>query len=273
MIVFPNAKINIGLNVVSKRNDGYHNIETVFYPVKLFDALEFVISEKTELSTTGIKIDGNTDDNLILKAYRILKKDFNLPEIKFHLHKIIPLGAGLGGGSSDAAFTLKTLNSFFNLGISAEKLKYYAALIGADCPFFIENKPAFATGKGNELVSINIDLSQYEIVILKPPAMVSTAEAYKNISSVKPDFDLRNLCCLPIENWKETVVNDFEKYIFKAFPVIKELKEKLYETGAVYASMSGSGSAVYGIFHHLPVNFEKFIPEGILIYHSKSPIS
>ena len=264
MIVFPNAKVNIGLNVVSKRNDGYHNIETVFYPIKLYDVLEFVVSEKTELSTTGIKIDGNTDDNLILKAYRILKKDFNLPEIKFHLHKIIPFGAGLGGGSSDAAFTLKALNSFFNLGISVEKLKDYAALTGADCTFFIENKPAFASGTGNKLEPIKLDLTQYETVVLFPPVVVSTYEAYKNIFSAKPDFDLRNLCRLPIENWKETVVNDFEKYVFRVFPVVKELKEKLYETGAVYASMSGSGSTVYGIFRHLPVNFEKLIPKGIL---------
>ena len=253
MIVFPNAKINIGLNVVSKRNDGYHNIETVFYPIKLSDALEFVVSEKTELSTTGIKIEGNTDDNLILKAYRILKKDFNLPEIKFHLHKIIPFGAGLGGGSSDAAFTLKALNSFFNLSISIEKLKYYAAQIGADCPFFIENKPAFASGTGDQLTPINIDLSQYKTVILFPPVTVSTADAYKSILPEKPDFDLRNLCSLPIEKWKETVFNDFEKYVFRIFPIVKELKEKLYEAGALYASMSGSGSAVYGIFSNLPI--------------------
>jgi len=234
--------------VVSKRNDGYHNIETVFYPVKLFDALEFVISEKTELSTTGIKIEGNTNDNLILKAYRILKKDFNLPEIKFHLHKNIPLGAGLGGGSSDAAFTFKALNSFFNLGISTEKLKDYAALTGSDCPFFIENKPAKASETGNKLMPVNIDLTQYEIVILKPPVAISTAEAYKNITPALPDFDLQDLCNLPIENWKKTVVNDFEKYVFKVFPEVRKLKEKLYEAGAIYASMSGSGTAVYGVF-------------------------
>ena len=259
MIVFPNAKINIGLHVVSKRNDGYHNIETVFYPVKMYDVLEFVISEKTELSTTGIKIDGNTDDNLILKAYRILKTDFNIPEIKFHLHKVIPLGAGLGGGSSDAAFTLKALNSFLNLSISTEKLKYYAALIGADCPFFIDNKPAFANETGNKLSPINIDLTQYKIVILSPPVMVNTAEAYKNIVSAKPDFDLQNLCHLPVESWKETIVNDFEKYVFRVFPVVKDLKEKLYEAGAIYASMSGSGSTVYGVFRHIPTNLSNYI--------------
>lgn len=266
MIVFPNAKINIGLNVVSKRSDGYHNIETVFYPIKLYDVLEFVVSEKTELSITGIKIDGYTDNNLILKAYRILKKDFNLPEIKFHLHKIIPLCAGLGGGSSDAAFTLKALNSFFNLGIPVEKLKDYAALAGADCPFFIENKPAFATETGNKLAHVNIDLTQYETVVLKPPVEVTTFDAYKNISPAEPDFSLQRLCSLPIEKWKETIVNDFEKYVFRVFPVVRELKEKLYEAGAIYASMSGSGSSVYGIFNRLPVNFEEFIPKGILIY-------
>ncbi|MDR2910919.1 MAG: 4-(cytidine 5'-diphospho)-2-C-methyl-D-erythritol kinase [Bacteroidales bacterium] len=266
MIVFPNAKINIGLNVVSKRCDGYHNIETVFYPLKLYDVLEFVVAEKTELSVTGIKIDENPDNNLVLKAYRVLKKHFNLPEIKFHLQKNIPFCAGLGGGSSDAAFTLKALNLFLNLGISEEKLKDYATMAGADCPFFIENKPAFATETGNKLTPVNIELAQYKIVILKPPVEVSTLNAYKNISPVKPDFNLKNLCNLPVEKWKETVTNDFEKYVFRVFPVVRELKEKLYEAGALYASMSGSGSAVYGIFSRLPVNFEKLIPKGILIY-------
>jgi 4-diphosphocytidyl-2-C-methyl-D-erythritol kinase len=266
MIVFPNAKINIGLNVVSKRSDGYHNIETVFYPLKLYDVLEFVAAEKTELSATGIPIDETPDNNLILKAYRILKKDFKLPEIRFHLQKNIPLCAGLGGGSSDAAFTLKALNLFFKLGISEDKLKDYAAMAGADCPFFIENKPAFATETGNKLTPVNIELAQYETVILKPPVNVSTFDAYKNISPVKPDFNLKNLCNLPIDKWKETVTNDFEKYVFRAFPVVRELKEKLYESGALYASMSGSGSAVYGIFSRLPVNLERLIPRGVVIY-------
>ncbi len=266
MIVFPNAKINIGLNVVSKRCDGYHDIATVFYPVKLYDILEFAVAEKTELSATGITLGEHTDSNLVLKAYHILKHDFNLPEIKFHLHKNIPLCAGLGGGSSDAAYTLKALNSFFNLGITSEKLQDYAAILGADCPFFIDNQPAFATETGNRLTPLNIDLNQYETVILKPPVSVSTAEAYKNISPKKPDFCLKDLCHLPIEQWKNIVHNDFEPYVFSAFPIVGELKEMLYNMGALYASMSGSGSAVYGIFHRLPVNFDSLVPDDILIY-------
>jgi 4-diphosphocytidyl-2-C-methyl-D-erythritol kinase len=266
MIVFPNAKINIGLNVVSKRADGYHNIETIFYPVKLADALEFAESDKTELSISGIVIDGNSDNNLIFKAYRLLKNDFRLPELKFHLHKVIPFGAGLGGGSSDAAFMLKALNSFFNLNIPSEKLKIYAAKIGADCPFFINNKPTFATGIGDQLTSVNIDLSEYEILIVKPPVSISTPDAYKNIVPSKPNFDLQKIINLPVENWKDNIVNDFEKYVFQTLPEVKVLKEKLYDMGAVFASMSGSGSAVYGIFRHLPVNYDKYIQKSILIY-------
>ncbi len=266
MIVFPNAKINLGLHVVSKRPDGYHNLETVFYPVKLADALEMAEADEPGISFSGININGPASENLILKAYHFLKDDFDLPPVKFHLHKVIPFGAGLGGGSSDAAFTLKMLNDYFKLGLNAEGLKNYAAKIGADCSFFIDNKPAFAEGIGDKLVPFQIDLSNFHIVILKPDISVGTPEAYRNIVPAAPQFSLKEMANLPPDKWKSHVVNDFEKNIFPQYPEIKELKEILYQTGAVYASMSGSGSAVYGIFRHLPTNFDQSIPKGVLIY-------
>jgi 4-diphosphocytidyl-2-C-methyl-D-erythritol kinase len=266
MIVFPNAKINIGLNVVSKREDGYHNLETIFFPVKLADALEFVEAEEIKLTTSGIKIDSTAEQNLVLKAYHLLRTDYNLPPIHFHLHKVIPFGAGLGGGSSDAAFTLKTLNEFYNLGLTLEKLENYAAQIGADCPFFLHNKPTFATGIGNRFHEIELELSGYEIVILKPDISVSTPEAYKNVIPRNPKFRLPEIVKKPVEDWKNLIVNDFENSVFPLYPQIAELKQFLYKMGAGFASMSGSGSAVYGIFHHLPANLEKKIPEGILLY-------
>ena len=266
MIVFPNAKINIGLHVVSKRSDGYHNLETVFYPVKLSDALEMAESKEDKLTVSGISVEGNPEENLVMKALHLVKKDFELPPVQLHLHKIIPFGAGLGGGSSDAAFTLKMLNDYFSLHLKNEELKGYATQLGADCSFFIENKPAFATGTGDQLQPVDLDLSKYQVVVLKPDFSVSTPEAYKNIIPQKPDFMLADLPHLPSEEWKDTVVNDFEKSIFPKYPEIEKLKEKLYELGAVYASMSGSGSAVFGLFRHLPTDFDNFIPEGIFIY-------
>uniref|UniRef100_UPI003216B805 4-(cytidine 5'-diphospho)-2-C-methyl-D-erythritol kinase n=1 Tax=uncultured Draconibacterium sp. TaxID=1573823 RepID=UPI003216B805 len=266
MITFPNAKINIGLNVVSKRPDGYHNLETIFYPVKLADALEMVESDKTEFSSSGIEIDGKAENNLVFKAYQLLQKEYDLPPVKLHLHKVVPFGAGLGGGSADAAFTLKMLNSYFDLNISTEKLENYAAQIGADCPFFIQNKPTFASGIGDQFESVSLDLSAFEIVIVKPNVSVSTPEAYQNIIPASAGFNLKELKKLPVEDWKHVVKNDFEKSVFPNFPEIEKLKNKLYDLGAVYASMSGSGSAVFGIFRHLPTNFDKYLPKGIFIY-------
>jgi len=266
MISFPNAKINIGLNVVEKRLDGYHNLETVFYPVKLRDALEIVKSDKTGFSASGITIDGDPELNLVMKAYRLLQKDFELSTVKIHLHKVIPFGAGLGGGSADAAFALKMLNDMFGLGLSTEKLEIYASKLGADCPFFIQNKPIFAHGIGDQFREIQLDLSGYEIVIVKPPLSVSTAEAYRNIQPKKADFDLKRITELSIEEWKEVVKNDFEASVFPGYPEIKVIKQKLYDAGAVYASMSGSGSAVFGIFRHLPVDLASFLPKQLFIY-------
>lgn len=266
MIVFPNAKINIGLNVVSKREDGYHNLETIFFPLKLADALEFVESEETKLTTSGIPIEGLPGQNLILKAYHLLQADFNLPPLHFHLHKVIPFGAGLGGGSSDAAFTLKMLNELYKLGLTYQNLESYAAKIGADCPFFIQNKPTFATGIGDKFHDIEINLSDYEIVILKPNISVSTVEAYKNVIPRNPKFRLTEIIKTPVSDWKNMIINDFEKSVFQKHPQIGELKQLLYDSGAGFASMSGSGSAVFGIFRSLPANLDKIIPEGILLY-------
>jgi len=268
MIVFPNAKINIGLHVVAKRPDGYHNLETVFYPVKLSDALEMAESREPKLTTSGIEVDGPPENNLVLKAWQLLSNDFDLPPVHFHLHKNIPFGAGLGGGSADAAFTLKMLNDYFLLHLKNEELKRYAAQLGADCPFFIENKPAFATGAGDELQTIDLDLSEYKIVILKPGISVSTPEAYKNIQPKSPDFTLAHLPQLPLDEWKDTVINDFEKSVFPKYPEIKHLKEKLYELGAVYAAMSGSGSAVYGIFTKVSNELKKEASKDCSVYIS-----
>jgi 4-diphosphocytidyl-2-C-methyl-D-erythritol kinase len=264
MIVFPNAKINIGLHVVSKRPDGYHNLETIFYPVQLSDALEMAEAKETRISFSGLPVDGPSEQNLVLKAYHLFKNEFDLPPVQFHLHKKIPAGAGLGGGSSDAAFTLKMLNDFFQLRLNSEQLKNYAAKLGADCPFFIENKPAFATGIGDQLSPVKIDLSDYRIVILKPDVSVSTADAYKNIIPAQPEINLQNLAELPVAEWENVVVNDFEKSVFPLFPEIEKWKKKLYELGAEFASMSGSGSAVFGLFRRLPTDFDKTIPQGIL---------
>jgi 4-diphosphocytidyl-2-C-methyl-D-erythritol kinase len=264
MIVFPNAKINIGLHVVSKRPDGYHNLETVFYPVPLSDALEMAETGQEGIQLSGIPVEGAQDDNLVLKAYRLLKNEFGLPPVQFHLHKVIPTGAGLGGGSSDAAFTLKMLNDYFSLGLTPEELSTFAVQIGADCTFFINNKPSFATGIGNILTPVDLDLSGYKILILKPEVAVSTADAYKNMISTQPAFHLPDLLKLPPEQWKGKVVNDFEKSIFPHFPEVENWKKKLYDLGALYASMSGSGSAVFGIFSHLPADFSLKIPNSIL---------
>lgn len=252
--------------MVSKREDGYHNLETIFYPAKLADALEIVESDKTEFSASGTKIDGKLENNLVFKAYQILQRDFDLPPVKMHLHKVIPFGAGLGGGSADAAFTLKMLNDFFKLEICTEKLERYAARIGADCSFFIQNKSTFAHGIGDQFKPINLDLSAFKIVIVKPSFSVSTPEAYRNIIPGQPQFNLRNIESLPIEDWRNVVKNDFEKSVFPQYSEIETLKNKLYELGAIYSSMSGSGSSVFAIFRHLPVDLDKYLPKGIFIY-------
>ncbi|MDR0725819.1 MAG: 4-(cytidine 5'-diphospho)-2-C-methyl-D-erythritol kinase [Prevotellaceae bacterium] len=252
MISFPCAKINLGLNVISKRDDGYHNIETVFFPVTgLTDVLEIVESDRFSFTQTGIHIDSPTEDNLCVKAFRILEKDYSLPPVSIYLHKVIPPGAGLGGGSSDAAFTLTALNKIFGLGISHERLKSYAAMLGSDCAFFIDNIPSKASGRGELLEPVEIDISGLYIKIVTPDIHVSTKEAYTNITPHIPEISITEIIKLPVEQWKDKLHNDFEKSIFPLHPTIAEIKEKMYEQGAVYSSMSGSGAAVFGLLPHI----------------------
>ena len=250
MITFPNAKINIGLNITKKRTDGFHNIETVFYPIGLSDILEINESnDELKFSNTGLIIEnGNLESNLCYKAYEILRKDFSIPEINIHLHKIIPFGSGLGGGSSNASFTLKSINSIFKLNLTEDVLLKYAEQIGSDCPIFIHNKPAYAVEKGNTLTPITLNFNGYYLILVHPGIHINTGIAYSKSNPHKPEENLLDLIKLPIEDWKGKIKNDFEDVIFKSHPEIKEIKEKLYDSGAIYASMSGSGSSVYGIF-------------------------
>ena len=252
MITYPNAKINLGLNIVEKRPDGYHNLETVFYPINLQDAIEVTKLEGDEdyhLKISGVQIEGSADNNLVVKAYRLLKKDFpNIGGIDIHMFKHIPTGAGLGGGSADAAFMIKLLNDKFKLNLSIEKMEEYAAILGADCAFFIQNKPVFASGIGNIFEPINLSLKGYYIVLVKPDIFVSTKDAFANISPQKPQQSLKEIIRMPIETWRATMKNDFEDSVFQKFPEIAAIKDKLYDMGAIYAAMSGSGSSVFGIF-------------------------
>lgn len=253
MVAFPNCKINIGLNITDKRNDGYHDLETVFYPIPLKDAVEIIESENiqpdVQFSLSGIPVKGDVEKNLCVKAYHLLKKDFpDIHPVQIHLHKAVPMGAGLGGGSADGAFTLKLLNKKFALNLSEQELIDYSLQLGSDCPFFIINKPSFARGRGEMLEEINRDLSDYKVMLIHPGIHVNTAWAFENISPDKPTRSVKEIIKQPIETWKNELVNDFEKSVFIEYPEIKKIKDKLYNAGAVYASMSGSGSAVYGIF-------------------------
>ncbi len=269
MLVFPNSKINIGLNITKKREDGFHNLETVFYPISLSDIIEFVeTTKKTSLNNTGVIIDSNPDNNLIIRAYKLLKKDFILPELKIHLHKIIPLGAGLGGGSANASFMLTSLNDKFNLRISEIRLLQYAQKLGSDCPFFIKNKPVFAEGTGNIFTELDLELSSFYIVIIKPDIHISTKEAFREIDISKPQKSIKELIKLPVKEWEHSITNNFEKNIFKLYPEIKNIKDTLYKIGAVYSQMSGSGSSVFGIFENKPVLPEIF--NKYFVYISKN---
>ncbi|MBO5798584.1 MAG: 4-(cytidine 5'-diphospho)-2-C-methyl-D-erythritol kinase [Paludibacteraceae bacterium] len=250
MITFPNAKINLGLNIVEKRADGYHNLETIFFPIPLRDALEITPSsgKSTSVNLAGIEIEDDPENNLVMKAFRLIEKDFNLPPIDIFLEKIIPFGAGLGGGSADASCMLLLLNKQFSLGIPEDKLLAYAAKLGADCPFFIKNRPMYATGIGDVLEEVDLSLEGYHFALVKPNIFVSTKEAYSKVKPCKPEQNLRDVIKRPVEEWKNLMVNDFEKSVFEAHPRIGDIKETLYDRGAVYASMSGSGSSVFGLF-------------------------
>jgi 4-diphosphocytidyl-2-C-methyl-D-erythritol kinase len=253
MLSFPNCKINLGLHILGKRDDGFHNLETLFYPVAFKDALELLPNTNNttdiEFTGTGLTVDGDIANNLCVKAYHLLKKDFpQLPAVKIHLHKTIPMGAGLGGGSADASFILNMLNQKFNLNLSTTQLLNYALPLGSDCPFFIINKPCFATGRGEVLEEVAIDLSAYKIVLINPGIHVNTGWAFSNITPALPTKSVKAIVHQPIETWKTELKNDFEPAVFAAHPQVKEIKESLYQQGAIYAAMSGSGSTVFGIF-------------------------
>jgi 4-diphosphocytidyl-2-C-methyl-D-erythritol kinase len=257
MLTFPNAKINIGLNVIEKRNDGYHNIESIFYPIEWCDTLEVMPhfgSGEIQLHFSGIPIQVKVESNLVYKAYTLLHEKHNLPSVNAWLLKTLPMGAGIGGGSADGAYMLHLLNNLFALGLSKTELRSYAEQLGSDCPFFIENKPVFVSGKGENMKSIPLNLTAYYIAIVHPGVHVETKNAYSLIIPHKsagylPDIVLTS----PIAHWKNHLINDFEAPIFKLHPELAEIKKTLYKLGALYASMTGSGSAIYGIFDKEPI--------------------
>lgn len=272
MITFPNAKVNLGLNVVSKRPDGFHNLETIFASIPFTDILEIIPTEgETKLHQSGISVGINPERNLCMKAFLLLKKDFpQIGNVGMWLHKVIPSGAGLGGGSSDASYTLILLNQFFNLGLSNKKLQKYAAQLGSDCAFFIENKPVFAKGKGDEFEEIDLDLSNYYWVIIKPVFSISTPEAYAGITPKTPEISIKEIVQRPVSEWKNSLKNDFEEHLFIKYPELNKIKEALYKSGAVYASLSGSGSALFGIYENLDENkIMEFFPEYRLHYKNE----
>lgn len=254
MLEFPNAKINIGLSIIRRREDGFHDLESLFYPVGMSDILEF-ISEPTSsdpagyrFKNSGILLTDPVEKNLCIQAYRLVKKQYAIPSLQIHLHKVIPPGSGLGGGSSNGAFMIRMLSKAFGLGMSEEKMEEMAAELGSDCPFFIRNQPAFATGRGENLLPVEPFLSGYHLVVVHPGIPIKTSEAYSRVTPSGMGTGLFDAIRLPIHEWKYTIRNDFEEQILLDHPEIGKLKELLYRSGALYSSLSGSGSAVYGIF-------------------------
>jgi 4-diphosphocytidyl-2-C-methyl-D-erythritol kinase len=262
MIAFPPCKINLGLYITEKRDDGFHNLETCFYPVPFSDILEIIPSGEFQFSSSGLSIPGNSNDNLCVKAYLLLKEKFNLPHVRIHLHKMIPTGAGLGGGSADAAYTLRLLNDIFSLDLTTEMLKLYAAQLGSDCSFFVSDKAMIGTGRGEILNSCNVDLGGKYLVLVKPDAHVSTVEAYRGITPRKNSISLMETVeDVPVAEWRGKLRNDFEESVFRRYPIIEELRDELYQRGAMYAFMSGSGSTVAGLFDKaIPVSTVRNVP-------------
>lgn len=259
MIVYPNAKINLGLDIVERRPDGYHNIETVFYPIPLQDALEVRETESFRFRLAGNQLDCPAGDNLVIRALRMIEEDYTLPELDIFLYKHIPSGAGLGGGSADAAFMMRLLNERFQLGISDEELKRRLAKVGADCAFFVENRPVLATGIGDQMTPIELDLKGWTLVLVKPDVEVSTRDAYAAITPRQPEIPISQIIQRPVDEWQGTLTNDFEASVFPRYPEIAATRDRLLDLGATYAAMSGSGSSVYGLFRQpLEAVDEKF---------------
>ncbi|MEL6559493.1 MAG: 4-(cytidine 5'-diphospho)-2-C-methyl-D-erythritol kinase [Bacteroidota bacterium] len=255
MIEFPNAKINLGLNILRKRTDGYHDIESCFYPVGWKDALEIVPSANFTFASSGIEIPESSSGNLCTQAFELIQRDHQIDEVSIHLHKNIPIGAGLGGGSADCAFTFQILNRLFQLQLTNQQLEEYASSLGSDCPFFVKNTPVIASGTGTTLTPISLDLSDYYMVLVYPGIHISTAEAY---SGIKPDSNQTSIKQIvsekPVKEWKNYLKNDFETSLFPKYPILKDIKNQFYESGAVYASMTGSGSAIYGLYKEAAEN-------------------
>jgi len=252
MVVFPNAKLNLGLHVVAKRPDGYHELETCFYPLPWHDVLEMVPAQKTKFEQSGIDLNATPKQNLVLRAFELLRKDYNLPPQHFYLHKVLPIGAGLGGGSADAAFTLKMVNEVFNLFVAEDVLEDYAAQLGSDCAFFVRNQAAMATGRGEVLSPTQVSLAGTGVVLVYPNVMVSTQTAYKGVKPQTPALPLQQVLEMPRQEWKQHLVNDFEPSVFEQFPAIAQVKEQLYNMGAWYACMTGSGASVFALFNEAP---------------------
>lgn len=272
MILFPNAKINLGLNIVSKRSDGYHNLETIFYPVGIKDALEIIVKADQDKDTffqEGIKADLPPEDNLVMKALRLMRDQYTFPPLEVHLLKKIPFGAGLGGGSADASFMLRLLNDSFELGATKTELASLAVKLGADCPFFIYNQPVFASGIGEVFEDIELSLKGYTIVLVKPDIHVSTKDAFSGITPSAAVVSLKEIIKRPVAEWRGLMINDFEKTVFAKYPQIESVKDKLYMLGAIYASMSGSGSSVFGIFNQSPADIESLFP-GCFVWMGKA---
>lgn len=253
MKVFPNCKVNIGLNIVERRPDGYHNLQTIFYPIPLCDEISIQLSETDTLIMEGFYIEGAKEDNLVMKVLNVLRKNgHRIPPVSIKLHKVIPSGAGLGGGSSDAAFMMKALNKMFMLGLNRTEMEYLLTPLGADCPFFVNNLPVYAEGIGNIFTPICIDLKGWHLILVKPNDFVSTREAYSMVHPHFPEYDLQQYVTLPVEEWRRYIVNDFEESVFPIHPIIQTIRDELYNQGASYAAMSGSGSCVYGLFKQQP---------------------
>ncbi|MEA1873554.1 MAG: 4-(cytidine 5'-diphospho)-2-C-methyl-D-erythritol kinase [Bacteroidota bacterium] len=254
MLTFPNAKINIGLYITGKRADGFHNLETIFYPIPWCDILEIVPADETIIETSGLLIPGNSDENIVLKAYNLVKADYDIPPVKINLHKQIPMGAGLGGGSSDAVSCLLNLNKQFALAISESKLQEYALKLGSDCPFFLKNTPQFATGRGELMQDVDINLSGKYMLVVFSGLHISTKESFQAINPKPAEFNLLHLPDFVMNKWSNSVKNDFEPYVFQKFPELQHLKTRLMKNGAEFVAMSGSGSAVFAIFSEKPKN-------------------
>ncbi len=251
MLSFPNCKINIGLYITERRPDGYHNLETIFYPLQIKDALEIIPTDnEPQLHLSGKAVAGATTDNLVWKAWQLLKQQYpdKVANFNIYIHKTIPMGAGMGGGSADATFMLMLINDYCKLGLNKEVLAKFALQLGSDCPFFIYNTPQYAVGRGEKMEPVNIDLSSCSIQLICPQLHISTAKAFQMITPRKAPFDLKHLPQTPIKDWKDLISNDFETPVFNEHPTLQDIKSQLYNQGALYASMSGSGSAIYGIF-------------------------